>query len=188
MSLTPALLNTPRSSVAEPLAAVGPGPFLLPDEVALPLDVGGKVDRLGRVGSELLVRSRESAGSGSGRAAGSSSGGTGRRATARWCRQCRAAVSAPSGLKKLRSVQLASSARALPGAVAELAGDRVRRRRLELDVEVDGPPALRPAPTRMSALATSVVAISARRRSSSFDRWNGSPRLNRAMSANMARS
>ena len=38
------------------LAAVGPGPFLLPDEVALPLDVAGEVDRLGGVGGELLMR------------------------------------------------------------------------------------------------------------------------------------
>ncbi len=35
--------------------------------------------------------------------------------------------------------------------------------------------------TWMSALATRVVAISARRRSSIFERLNGSPRLNRAM-------
>ena len=34
----------------------------------------------------------------------------------------------------------------------------------------------------MSALATRVVAISARRRSSTLERWNGSPRLNRAIS------
>src|SRR5438132_3974822 len=32
---------------AEPLAAVGPSPFLLPDKVALPLDVAGEVDGLG---------------------------------------------------------------------------------------------------------------------------------------------
>src|SRR6185503_15706757 len=44
---------------SEPLAAVGPGPGLLPDEVALPLDIGGKVDGLGGVGGEPLVRRRE---------------------------------------------------------------------------------------------------------------------------------
>src|SRR5215211_2367608 len=43
---------------AEPLAAVGPRPLLLPDEVALPFDIAGEADGLCGVGRELLVRSR----------------------------------------------------------------------------------------------------------------------------------
>src|SRR5258708_2217913 len=43
----------------KPLHSVAPGPRLLPNEVALALDVRGKIDGLGSIGSELLVRDRE---------------------------------------------------------------------------------------------------------------------------------
>ncbi len=184
MSLMPGAAEHAALVGREQLGAVGPGPFLLPDEVALPLDVARRaVDGLAPRKRRTSGARRRTAGSASGRAGGSCER---RNWTPSSCSVVPAtprSVSAPSGLKKLRSVQLASTPRALPGAVAELAGDRVRRRGFELDVEVDGPAAVRPARAWMSALATSVVAISARRRSSTLDRWNGSPGLNRAMIA-----
>src|SRR5206468_11200758 len=57
--LEPGIAEDAALDRSEPLTAVGPGPFLLPDEVALPLDIGGKVDRLGRVSGVFLMRRRD---------------------------------------------------------------------------------------------------------------------------------
>src|ERR1700748_1022524 len=40
---------------SKPLAAVGPRPLFLPDEITLTLQTGGKIDRLRRVSGKLLV-------------------------------------------------------------------------------------------------------------------------------------
>ena len=123
---------------SEPFAAVRPGPFLLPGEVALPLDIAGEVDRLGRVSGEILVRSRElqvqrlvalheirTANLDPEQLLGCASNSA--------KRQCAFGVEeiavGPAGLET----------RALPRAIAELPGDGVRRRRIEVNVEVDGP-------------------------------------------------
>ena len=106
--LDPGPVNTPCSSVREHFGAIGPRPFLLPDEVALPLDIAGELDRARFVGVELLVRGRglqvqhlvalqeivAPELDGGELLAGADDA---------------AKVSAPSGLKKLRSVQLAST-------------------------------------------------------------------------------
>src|SRR5262249_37107539 len=42
----------------EKFGAVGPGPSLLPDEIALPLDIAAEPDRLGLISIELLVTCR----------------------------------------------------------------------------------------------------------------------------------
>ena len=127
----------------EQLAADAPGPFLLPDEIALPLDAAGELDGLGLIGVELAVRWP--------RPARLSTWSRCRKLlrrnwTAASCSLVPATprtVSAPSGLKKLRCCPARFDPRALAGAVAELAGDGVRRRGLEPDGEVDRAAAVR---------------------------------------------
>src|SRR4029078_11363978 len=51
-------IEQPRRVGREQLGARGPGPFLLPDEIALPLDIPGEEDGACLVGIVFLVQAR----------------------------------------------------------------------------------------------------------------------------------
>ena len=138
MSLTPSVVNTPRSLGAEQVEAVAPRPFLVPDDVALALDVAADLQGLGLEGAAVGV--------------------AGQRLQVEDL-VALAEIVAPEldrgelllraghaahrqrtfGIEEIAVLPARFDANALAGAVAELAGDRAQRRRLEVDGEVDGP-------------------------------------------------
>ena len=139
MSLMPDDVEHAALVGREQLGAQAPGPFLLPDDVALPLDVAAELDGLGLIGVAVWCcwpsacrlstwsRLQEIAApelDGGELLLGAGDPAQGQRAF---------------GIEEVAVLPAGLGADALAGAVAELAGDGAHRRRLELDGEVDGP-------------------------------------------------
>src|SRR6185369_8406834 len=120
------------------LAAIGPGPFLLPDEIALPLDIAGDLDRSRLIGIELAVRGgglevqylvplQEIASTkldAEELLAGAGDPAQGQRAF---------------GVEEIAVRPARFEPGALASSIAELTRDGVRRGRLETDVEIHRP-------------------------------------------------